>query len=265
MDHASLAADGAVGIVTVATLPDGCLDEARTNSLLKAVEQAEADPALRAIVLTGATPGYFVRHYSLNELALRGADMARRGVSVDPARPVPERPFHAMLRRIETMPKPVIAAVGGTAMGGGMELALACDLRIAQDGPFSLGLPEVNVGLLPGGGGTQRLPRTIGLGPAMELLLLGKTLSPAEALAYRLVAEVVPDAKARALDLARELARKPARALAHIKSLARRALERHIADGLAEERTLFADLVHRPEALAAMNACNDGRRDIRDR
>ena len=115
--------------------------------------------------------------------------MSDKGMTFDTARPVPESPYLACLRRMENMSKIFIAAINGTAMGGGFELALACDIRLVKDGASHLGLPEVNLGILPGAGGTQRLPRLIGEGRALEMMLLGRTISPAEALDLGIVTE----------------------------------------------------------------------------
>ena len=103
------------------------------------------------------------------------------------------------------MDKPVIAAISGSAMGGGFEFTLACDIRIAQEGDFQIGLPEINVGILPGGGGTQRLPRTIGTANALMHILMGVTLNPVEAAAKGFVHECV---KGKALDRALEIAKR---------------------------------------------------------
>jgi enoyl-CoA hydratase len=149
-------------------------------------------------------------------------------------------------------------------MGGGFELALACDIRIAQDGPFSLGLPEVNIGLLPGAGGTQRLTRLLGAGAAMSFMLLGRTVSPRDAVALGLVHSCVPDARAEGLALAEALAAKSAQAIAHIKRLVHTAGQGTPAERLADERTLFCDLMVSDEAIALMAAMNRGERDIRE-
>ena len=130
------------------------------GELLELIGKAEADAELRAIILTGGIDGKFITHYSVDELAQMAADPA------ECARVFPEMElgYHRMLDRIMLMPKAVIAAINGDCMGGGYELSLACDFRLAADGPYQIGLPEAVLGILPGGSGTQRLPRLIGRG-----------------------------------------------------------------------------------------------------
>ncbi|MBM3554609.1 MAG: enoyl-CoA hydratase/isomerase family protein [Alphaproteobacteria bacterium] len=254
------------GIATLAIVnpPHGFMTQATVDELAAALDRVEAEAEIGAVVLTGGLPGVFIRHYSLAELSERAEDMARRGVRVDLARPIPERPFHACMRRIEASPKPFIAAINGTCMGGGFETALSCDIRIAQAGTYSIGLPEINLGILPGGGGTQKLPRLIGQGPALYLLLQGKTLSPEEALGAGLVSEVVADVRARAQALAASLARKPRQALAYVKALGRGTFDRPLKEGLSQERTLFAELMTLPEARRLLGEGASEKRDIRD-
>ena len=227
----------------------------------------ENDPAVRAVVITGGLPGVFVRHYSVHELGALSAQLRAQGVRVDTASTIPERALDLVFRRIETMNKPVIAAINGTAMGGGFELTLACDIRIAEDGPYSLGLPEVNIGILPGAGGTQKLSRLVGVARALEMTLRGRTVSPQEALSLGIVHEVAPAGQvlARALMIAEELAEKAPLAVAHIKRLVRMSAETPLREGLALERTLFLDLLVSDDALRLMTEMNDGHRDIRDR
>ncbi|MFD2856212.1 enoyl-CoA hydratase/isomerase family protein [Seohaeicola zhoushanensis] len=107
----------------------------------------QSDPAC---VLSGETPGYFVRHYDLKVLERRAEWMARKGLQFSADRPVPEAPIHTATRLMETSGTVFFAALNGTAMGGGFEIALACDFRLVQQGPFVFGLPEINLGLLPG-------------------------------------------------------------------------------------------------------------------
>jgi enoyl-CoA hydratase len=140
-------------------------------------------------------------------------------------------------------------------MGGGLEFALCCDIRIVEDGPYQLGLPEVTVGILPGGGGTQRLPRVIGTARALELMLLGRRLTPREAAAFGVVNELANGkALERAMEVAGQLAAQSPRAMAHIKRLARSATQTPIADGLKLERNLFMDLMTTDWAIDAMKA-----------
>ena len=264
-DRLNVSRDGAVATLRFANPPEGYMDDGTEVALAAALDVIERDDDARVVILTGGQPGVFIRHFDVRVLERRARRMAERKMSFSVDRPVPETSLLASFRRIEESPKPFICAINGTAMGGGFELALCCDLRIAEDGPFSLGLPEVNLGLLPGAGGTQRLPRLVGVARALEIALLGKTMSPRDAAALGLVHECVPNALVRARELAQELAAKPAAALAHVKRLVRGALAMPLVEGLARERTLFCDLMLRPEAIARMAAMNAGRRDIRDR
>ena len=255
--------DGAVMIGTIANPPHGFMDEETERELAGLLDRAEADDRVRAVVLTGGLPDVFIRHYDVRVLEERARQMADRGMVFDVARPIPPRPYHICLSRIEAMAMPFVAALNGTAMGGGFELALACEIRLAAAGDYRLGLPEINIGLLPGAGGTQRLARLIGEARALELILRGRTLTPDEAAAIGMVSECVAgDVVDRALAVAHGLAAKPARAAAHIKSLVRGATSRALADGLADERTLFCDLMVDDEALARMGEMNAGRLDI---
>src|SRR6266849_426460 len=164
------------------------------------------------------------------------------------------------LAGVEEMPKPVIAAISGTAMGGGFEFTLACDIRIAQQGDFQIGLPEVNIGILPGGGGTQRLPRVIGTAAALMHILMGVTLSPVEAAQKGFVHEAVPGkALDRAMEIARRLASHTPQSIRYIKRLIRNAVETPLDQGLRLERNLFMDLCGGDEAIARMRAYENKR------
>jgi enoyl-CoA hydratase len=202
------------------------LDE--LDELLDAIE---ADSELRTVVITGAgdrafTAGADIRHMQ-NATALEARAYAQRG--------------HAITGRLESFPKPVIAAVNGYALGGGCELALACDLRLAAE-RARFGLPEVNLGIMPGWGGTQRLARTTSPGFAKELIFTGRQVTSAEALATGLVNAVHPDEELldRTVELAEEIAAKPPWAIAAAKEVVNLALEGNLKGHLARELDAFA-------------------------
>jgi enoyl-CoA hydratase len=150
--------------------------------------------------------------------------------------------------------KPVIAAINGLCMGGGFELSLACDLRIAGRDVESIGLPETRIGIFPGGGGTQRLPRVIGEAKALEMILRGLTVGGPAAGDLGLVHEVVDDPLARALEIAAELATRGAEGLAYAKRLTRAALDRPLAEGLADERQSFGAVMRTASAREGLRA-----------
>lgn len=215
---------------------------------LGALIQSWRDPAVRAVVLTGGVEGKFITHYSVEELNALASDPAALeaiGTSLTGG-------YHALLRSLRDLPKPVIAAMNGDTMGGGFELSLSCDMRIASSGDHRFGLPEVILGILPGGSGTQRLSRLLGAGRAVDFILRGRVCRPEEALSLGLVHEVVDDAAARAAELARGLAALSPVALAEIKRCVYQGSEVHLEGGLEIESAGFLNTMLSPEARARM-------------
>jgi enoyl-CoA hydratase len=157
--------------------------------------------------------------------------------------PRPGGAFGELVDLIASAPKPVIAAINGLCMGGGFEISLACDLRIAGRSVTAIGLPETRVGIFPGGGGTQRLPRVIGEARALEMILRGLVVDGPRAYEIGMVHEVVDDPKGRALEIAAEFDGRGAEGVAFAKRLTRQALDRPLADGLADERASFVEVM----------------------
>jgi enoyl-CoA hydratase len=208
------------------------------------LEAAEAED-VRAVVLSGAGERAFAAGADIKEM---------EGMSVDEARAW-GRLGHQCGHLLETMPKPTIAAVNGFALGGGCELALACDIRYASD-QAKLGQPEVSIGIIPGWGGTQRLARVVGLGLAKELILSGRIVDAQEALRIGLVTAVFrPDEVLdEALALAGSLAAKSPLVLAAAKELTNRSLQGEFSAGLEEEAERFAQLFSSEDQKEGMRA-----------
>lgn len=243
-----LTPDGVV-VATYANPPMNYFCAAGTAEL-GALVSAWRDPAVRAVVLTGGMPGKFITHYSVEELAALAADrpaMRALGSALNHG-------YHELLTSVRNLPKPVIAAMNGDTMGGGFELSLSCNIRIAAAGDHRFGLPEVTLGILPGGSGTQRLSRLIGAGRAIDFILRGRICRPEEALAFGLVHEVVPDALARAKALASGMAELSPVAIAEIKRAVYQGAEVHLEAGLAIEGEAFMATMFSDEGLAAMQA-----------
>jgi enoyl-CoA hydratase len=256
--------EAGVATVTFDNPPRGYLNAAQTRELAAAVEALAADPAARVVVFTGGVPGVFIRHYDVGDI-VRAAERVREidaATLAEGARGGNEvtRAFDA----IDTLAKPTIAAINGWCQGGGFELALCCDLRVTQPGDFRIGLPEVNVGIFPGAGGTERLPRLIGEARAMELILRGRTVGPDEALALGLVHEVVAEgALVRAQAIAAELAGKPAGGMAEAKALIKNRAGLDFAALAADARARFTRLIRDDaESDKAMRAFLAGGEDI---
>jgi enoyl-CoA hydratase len=246
---------GATTVLTYANPPLGTMTAAGAEELLQAVRAAVDDVEVRCIVLTGGVPGIFVRHYDVGELTVLGERLAQAPAPQPPPQPADGRPaggFLGLTDLVAAAPKPVIAAINGLCMGGGFELSLACDIRIAGADVTAIGLPETRVGIFPGGGGTQRLPRVIGEARALEMILRGRVVTGPAAFAIGLVHEVAADPLARALEIAEEFAARPAEGLAYAKRLTRAALDRPLSEGLADERRSFSEVVRLPSAIEAM-------------
>lgn len=260
----SLTRQGATAIVRLFNPPHGYMDESMESELTQVLDTLEAWKDGRVVVITGAEPGMFVRHYDVAILQKRAQAMMERGKSFSIERPVPRSAIHLCIERIENSPLIFIAALNGTAMGGGFELALGCDIRLAQNGDHQLGLPELNLGLLPGAGGTQAMASLIGTGPALFNLLTAKVFSPQELLAAGLVSSCTDDVMADAMQLARQIEAVPSRACANIKRLVRNAPRWRHDEGMAAERTLFCDCMVDPMAQPLMDDVVSGKRTIAD-
>jgi enoyl-CoA hydratase len=255
MQHFKVESEGHVQTWTMFNPPMNYMTAAMSQELTELVGRAEADENVRAIILTGGLEGKFITHYSVDELAAGAADPAECARTF----PLLEAGFHRMLDRIMLMPKVVIAAINGDCMGGGYELALACDFRLAADGPFQIGLPEAVLGILPGGGGTQRLPRLIGRGKALEVMLFGNVYHPREAERLGMVNRVLaPETlMSFAMGWARTLAKRPPRSIAAIKRAVYLGADRDLEAGLYIERTEMRDVMCTEDARTIMNAYNE--------
>jgi enoyl-CoA hydratase len=237
------------GVTAVLTLnrPEArnALDGSVLRLLERACASAAADAGVRAVVLTGAGERAFCA----------GADIRHmRSLATDAGRPW-ARAGHDTFQQLEDLPKPVIAAINGVALGGGCELALACDFRIMADSA-AIGQPEIKLGLIPGWGGTQRLPRLVGLTLAKELVLTGRLLTAAEALHAGLANQVAPAAEvlARALDFAAQFATLPPIAVAAAKRAMHLGRDLPLAEANGVEVETFAQVfgsADKDEGIAA--------------
>jgi enoyl-CoA hydratase len=223
--------DNAVEIITL-NRPKvlNALNAQTLDELTAALDAVAADPDVRVVILTGAGEKSFVAGADINELAVQtpvgGRDHARRG--------------QRLFDRIERLGKPVIAAVNGFALGGGCELAMACTMRLAAD-TARFGQPEINLGIIPGYAGSQRLPRLVGRGRAQELLLTGDMISADEAYRIGLANRVVPAAQLmdEARKLAHALAAKAPVAVRYILDAVASGADMAFADAEDHEATLF--------------------------
>lgn len=223
---------GSVAVVTV-NRPEAlnALNSETNEALLSAVRELSADDGTRAVVLTGGGDKSFVAGADIAEMSSFTAEQARRF----------GRLGQVVMSGIETAPQPWIAAVNGFALGGGCELALACDIRLASENA-KFGQPEINLGITPGYGGTQRLPRSVGEGWAKYLVLSGRPIRADEALRIGLIQAVFPkdELMAQAMKLAEELAGKSPLAMRYCKAAVNAGADTEIATGQVIEGDLFA-------------------------
>ena len=222
--------EGRVAILTV-NRPDklNALNDQVREDLLEVLAQIEHDDGVGAVVITGSGEKSFIAGADIGEFAGR-TPFDQRHAMRSP------RIFDVMA----SFPKPVIAMINGFCLGGGCELALSCDLRIASE-KARFGQPEINLGLIPGGGGTQRLPRLVGLGHALRLILTGDMVGAAEAKEIGLVEIVVPheELRAKTLELANKMASKSPLTLKVAKEAVRASQRLAIEEGILYERDLF--------------------------
>ncbi|CAO3363551.1 enoyl-CoA hydratase/isomerase family protein [Azospirillum palustre] len=244
-----------VGIVTL-NRPDAlnAINMAVRRGLTRACRDLEADPAIRTVLIRAAGERGFCVGADIKEFRQVDSAVSARRVDLG----------IAYIDAVASLTKPAIAAIHGFCLGGGFEIALACDIRIASaDAVF--GLPEVNLGLIPGAGGTQRLPRLIGTGRALDLMLTGERFGAEEALRLGVVSRLAPARQAldeQALALADAIAAKSPTAAAYVKEAVMNGADLDLDAGIALEKTLFTLLLTTEDRMEAAAAFREKRRPV---
>jgi enoyl-CoA hydratase/carnithine racemase len=247
-----LSPDGAVGYIILDKPPANSYDKAFMDELGEAVEAVAIDDEIKVAVVRSASKRFFsagadIKAFLANDTAGNMA-MIERG--------------HEVLAAIARIPKIFIAQVEGHALGGGLEISLACDLRFGARGAYKLGVPEVTLGLLPGNGGTQRLSRIIGVPRALDLMITGRQLSPGEAHGLGILNRLFGAAETaeRTRAYAEALARGATAAIGEIKLATYAGVDGRIADGLAREREGIARLFETNDAREGLSAFTEKRK-----
>ncbi len=235
-----------VGHIVLDRPPANSYDRSFLDELDSAIEDARRDASVKAIVVRSANERFFSAGADISVFAKGNLDAQSAFVVC----------ANDAMGKFESTPKVVVAAINGHCLGGGLEIALCCDFRIAAEGSYRIGLPEVTLGLLPGTGGTQRLPRLIGRQKALDLMLTGRTLAPPEALAAGIVDDVVPAGELldRVITRARTYATGPTFAIGRIKQAAVQGFGMRLDEGLKLERQLLIDLFKSADAKEGVTA-----------
>ncbi len=245
--------DGAVGVIVLDRPPANAYDYEFLRSLAAAIDDARVDDDVRAVVVTSASEKFFSAGADLKAFA---AGSARR-------RSMTALLGNEVFRKMEVTPLIFVAAVTGHALGGGLELALACDLRFASKGSYRIGLTETSLGLFPGTGGTQRLPRIAGLSTGIDLIARGATFGPDEAHSYRIVDRLYDDAETSVREAnayARRVAEGAGEAIGRAKGAAQMGFGSPLDLGLAIEREAITRVFVSEDADEGIKAFGEKRK-----
>jgi enoyl-CoA hydratase/carnithine racemase len=238
--------DGAIGYITLDRPPANSYDRGFIEELGKAVDAVSSETNVRVAILRSASDRFFCAGADVKAFA---SNSARDNVEMVES-------GHRVLSAIASIPKLFVAEINGHALGGGLEIALACDLRFGAQGDYKLGVPEVTLGLLPGNGGTQRLPRLIGLSRALDLMVTGRQLTPSEALEIGLLDRLFAPQELAELTTryASTLAGGAGTAIGAIKLAVHQGSQTSLQEGLAIERRAIAGLFETHDAQEGINA-----------
>lgn len=249
----SLTRDGALGVITLNRPPANSYNLAFVRDLAAAVDQARADDATRVVLVKSALK-FFSAGADVKSFAENSYDGNMEMINAE----------HSVLELIEQTPKIFIAMIAGHCLGGGLEIALACDLRFGGAGDYKLGLPEVTLGLLPGNGGTQRLPRLIGKSKALDLMITGRTLTPQEASSVGILDRLfsMEELEEQTTIYAQALAGGAAFAVGSIKQAVNQGIQMPLHDGLAFERSVTAKLFKSDDAHEGIQAFIEKRKPV---
>ncbi len=224
--------EDSIGVITINNPPVNTIGTKQLKEMVSCLDEISGNPEVRAIVITGAGDKTFVGGADINEFV---SLMGNKGEATKFV-----QYYHYVFNTISYFPRPIIAAINGISLGGGCELALACDLRLMSE-KAKIGLPEINLGLFPGAGGTQRLPRLIGETKAKELLYLGTPISAEEAYRIGLVNHIVPHGEIlqSSKALAKDIARRPGAAIKLLKQSINQGLQLPLQEGMQVEINNF--------------------------
>ncbi|HSS93760.1 MAG TPA: enoyl-CoA hydratase/isomerase family protein [Candidatus Dormibacteraeota bacterium] len=246
--------EGGVGVIVLDRPPANTYDYEFLRAFAGAIDDARIDLGIKsAVVVTSASEKFFSA----------GADVGAFAAGSPRSRFMTALLAHEAFRKMENTPLVFIAAIAGHCLGGGLELALACDLRFAAEGSYQIGLPEVNLGLFPGSGGTQRLPRLVGISKGIDLITNATTLKPDEAKTLGIVDQLFPDAaacRAGALEYASKLASGPGVAIGHAKLAITQGYGAPLDLGLAIEREAIGRIFVSEDAEEGIAAFKEKRK-----
>jgi len=263
-NHLRIEDNGNYVICYLSNPPTNTLTASGVNEIHSFLDQIEKRDDLRVLAFTGDGENVFIKHYEVGELA----DTAERNLETkkDKQDPKELHAFHTMLLRLRDLDAIVVAGINGNTAGGGCEFSLGCDLRIMADGNFLIGLPETSVGILPGGGGTQRLSRLIGSSRALDLILHAQLLSPKEAFDLGIINKLVSEVSFNQdlITYCEDLSNRAPIALQQVKKIIHQGLEMTLEESLLVEQKAFDVTMNSKDAARAMRALLNTQENIED-
>lgn len=253
-NHLRIEDNGNYVICYLSNPPTHTLTSSGVNEIHTFLDQIEKRDDLRVLAFTGDGENVFIKHYEVGELA----NTAERNLETkkDKQDPKELHAFHTMLLRLRDLDAIVVAGINGNTAGGGCEFSLGCDLRVMADGNFLIGLPETSVGILPGGGGTQRLSRLIGSSRALDLILHAQLVSPKEAFDLGIINKLVSEASfnQELISYCEDLSNRAPIALQQVKKIIHQGLEMTLEESLLLEQKAFDVTMNSKDAARAMRA-----------
>ena len=263
-NHLRIEDNGNYLICYLSNPPTHTLTSSGVSEIHSFLDLVEKRNDLRVIAFTGEGKGVFIKHYEVGELA----NTAEKNLETkkDQQDPKDLHPFHTMLLRLRDLDPIVVAGINGNTAGGGCEFSLGCDLRIMSEGNFLIGLPETSVGILPGGGGTQRLSRLIGSSRALDLILHAKLLSPKEAYDLGIINKLLSENNfnQELISYSEDLSNRAPIALQQVKKIIHQGLEMSLEESLLIEQKAFDVTMNSRDAARAMRTLLNTQENIED-
>ena len=262
--HLRIVDEGQIVTCYLSNPPTHTLTAEGVLEIHKFLDIMEAKKDLRVLAFTGDGDEVFIKHYEVGELAETAEkNLNKTQVNSDPKE---LHGFHRMLLRLRDLDAIVIAGINGNTAGGGCEFSLGCDLRIMSDGDYKIGLPETSVGILPGGGGTQRLARLIGASRALDLILHARLLTPHEAESFGIINKIIPHKNFHEglNHYCQDIANRAPIALSQVKKIIHKGLDMTLEEGLLLEQKAFDITMNSEDAAQAMRALLTAEENIED-